>query len=384
MGRVVVLGVGVTKFIRDEAGFKIDEAAAEAADSALKDAGMRYKDIEMAMCANIYQTGASPMVFYPLGKTGIPIVRMDIACASASRAIQHAATMIEAGAFETCLVVGVERMPKGMVPMPIDPQALSSKSDFLVDGLMGLVTMPAAYAHKATRYMHKYGAKIEDFARISVKAHNNGCLTPHAVYQKPITLEEVVGSRMIAYPITLYQCCANANGAAAVVLASEKKAKSHTTRPVFVSGWGGSSMRYVKDDPVESFLSDGDTRMPAKKTYEMSGIGPEEVDVVQVHDAFAPGEIFQLEALGLCPEGEAWRLVQEGHTEIHGKLPVNTDGGLLSCGHPVGASGARMVAELVWQLRGQAGARQVKDGKAKVGLLQNSGLGASNVIIFQV
>jgi len=188
---------------------------------------------------------------------------------------------------------------------------------------------------------------------------------------------------MIAYPITLYQCCANANGAAAVVLASEKKAKSYTNKPVYLSGWGESSMHYKKGDPVESFLNDGDTRLAAQKAYEMAGLGPEDVDVVQLHDAFAPGEVFQIEALGLVPEGEGWRFVQEGHTEIAGKMPVNTDGGLLSCGHPVGATGARMVAELVWQLRGQAGARQVKDGRAKVGLLQNSGLGASNVLILQ-
>jgi len=180
-----VLGVGLTKFIRDEAEFKIDEAASQAALSALRDARMRYKEVEMALCGNIYQTGAAPMVFYPLGKTGIPIARIDIACASASRAIQHAAYMIEAGAFETCLVVGVERMPRGMVPMPIDPQALSPKNEILLDGLMGLVTMPAAYAHKATRYMHAFGAKVEHFAQVSVKAHKNGCLALHAMYQNP-------------------------------------------------------------------------------------------------------------------------------------------------------------------------------------------------------
>ena len=142
-------------------------------------------------------------------------------------------------------------------------------------------------------------------------------------------------------------------------------------------------MHYKKGDPVESFLTDGDTRLAAQKAYEMAGVGPEDVDVVQLHDAFAPGEVFQIEALGLVPEGKGWRFVQEGHTEIAGKMPVNTDGGLLSCGHPVGATGARMVAELVWQLRGQAGARQVKDGRAKIGLLQNSGLGASNVLVLQ-
>ena len=381
---VVILGVGGTKFIRDESAFKIDQAGRQAAIMALKDAGMRYSDIQMGLCGNIYQTGASPMVFYALGKTGIPIARIDIACASTSRAIQHAAYIIEQGAYDTCLVIGVERMPRGLVPLPIDPQSLSSQSEFLCDGLMGLVTMPGAYAHKTTRYMYDYGAKPEYFAKVSEKSHRNACLNPNAVYQKPVSLEEILNSRMIAYPITLYQCCANANGATAVVLSSEKKARQYTTTLVYLAGWGEASMRYQKGNPVESSLSDGDTSLAAKRAYKMAGIGPEDVGVVQVHDAFAPGEIFQIEALGLVSVGQGAILTWEGHTEVTGKLPVNTDGGILSCGHPVGATGGRMVAELIWQLRGQAGPRQVKSRKPKVGILQNSGLGATNVALLKI
>lgn len=378
--RVVVLGVGVAKFER-EPSRGMDEVSREAALRALEDAGMTYRDIQIGFCGNVYQPGTAPLVFYSLGKTGIPITRLDIACASTSRGVHLGAYLIEAGAYDTCMVIGIERMPRGLVPMPVEMGAISLRHEAIYDGLTGLLTMPGAYAHKATRHMYLYGTKPEHFAQVSVKAHRNGCLNPNAMYQKAMTLEEVLDSRMIAYPITLYQCCANSNGATAVVLCSEKKAKKHTTKPVFLIGWGEASLRYTKGDPVETSLSDGDTKLAGQIAYKRSGMGPEDVDVAQIHDAFTPGEITSLEALGLCPEGEGGIFTWEGNTEINGKLPVNTDGGLLSCGHPIGATGGRMVAELVWQLRGQAGPRQVKN--PKVGLLQNSGLGATNVMIFK-
>lgn len=378
--KVVVLGVGVTHFEREPSN-AMDVVAEEAARAALKDAGMLYKDIQIGFVGNVYQAGAAPIAFYPLAKTGIPITRIDIACASASRSAQLGAYLIEGGAYETCLVLGVERMPKGMVPMPIKPGALSMENDLLYDGMVGLITMPGAYAYKAVRYMHDYDAKPEHFAQVSVKNHKNACLNPNAMYQTEMSLEEVMNSRMIAYPITLYECCANSNGATAVVLCSEKKAREYTDSPVFLTGWGEASVRFDFEDPVESHLSDGDTEAAAKQAYEKAGIGPQDVDVVQVHDAFSFGEILQIEGLGLCPKGEAAALTWEGETEIGGRIPVNTDGGLLGCGHPIGATGCRMIAELYWQLKGEASSRQVEN--AKVGLLQNSGLGGSNVMIFQ-
>ena len=379
--KVVVLGVGVTKFERDPTR-GIDEMAREAAITALNDAGMSYTDIQVGFCGNIYQPGASPIVFYDLGKTGIPITRLDIACSSTSKGVQLGAYLIEHGVYDTCLIIGVERMPRGMVPMPMEPGAISSKHEAVYDGLTGLLTMFSAYAHKASRHMHLYGTKPEHFAQVSVKAHKNACLNPNAMYQKEMTLEEILNSRLVAYPITLYQACANSNGATAVVLCSENKARQYTTAPVYLVGWGEASMRYTKGNPIATYLSDGDTKLAAKIAYEKAGLGPQDVNVAQVHDAFTPGEIDSIEALGLCPEGKGGIFTWEGNTAITGKIPVNTDGGLLSCGHPLGATGGRMVAELVWQLRGQAGPRQVKS--PKVGLLQNSGLGATNVMIFKV
>lgn len=378
--KVAVIGAGVTRFER-EPSRKMDEMAREAALLALEDAGMSYRDVQAGFLSNVYRSGMAPLVYYTLAKTGIPVTRVDIACASATRSIELAGYMIRSGAYDNCMVLGVEMMPKGMVPWPVDPEYLSTDSDMLVDTMMGLITMPGAYAYKAVRYMDQYGARPEHFAQVSVKNHRNSCLNPQAMYQKEMTLDQVVDSRMICYPLTLFQCCANASGAAAVILGSEKEAKRRARRPVWLTGWGEASARFRDDDPVETSVSDGDTETAARKAYEASGAGPGDVDVVQVHDAFSAGEVLQVEALGLCPKGEGAVFSYEGNTEIGGRLPVNTDGGLLGCGHPVGATGCRMVNEIYRQLKGEAGRRQVEG--AKVGLVQNSGLGASNVLVME-
>ena len=188
-----------------------------------------------------------------------------------------------------------------------------------------------------------------------------------------------MNSRMIADPITMYMCSANADGATATVVCSKEKAKKHTTRPVSLVGWAAGTPAYEKGEPM---LAEGPSEMLGKKVYDMSGLGPEDVHVAQVHDAFSPGEIFTVEELGFCPKGEGGPFIWEGNAEIDGKIPVNTDGGLVSCGHPIGATGGRMIAELCWQLRGQAGPRQVKN--QKVALLHNQGLGGTNVMIFKM
>jgi acetyl-CoA acetyltransferase len=378
--RVAILGVGMTRFSRDGEE-RLDEMALDAALMALNDAGISYGDVQAGLISNVYQMGLAPLAFYNIAKTGIPITRVDIACASATRCMQLGAYMIQAGAYDTCLVIGVERMPRGLVPMPIGPESVSLGHEMLYDGMIGLITLPGAYAYKAVRYMHEYGAKPEQFARVSVKNHRNACLNPLAMYRKEMSLDEVMGSRMICFPLTLFECCANSSGATAVVLCSEEKARRLGGKHVFLTGWGEASVRYRDDDPVESSISEGDTELAAGNAYRMAGIGPEDIDVVQVHDAFSIAEILQLESLGLCPAGEGAVFAREGNTEIGGRLPVNTDGGLLGCGHPLGASGGRLVAEIYMQLKGLAGPRQVENHR--VGLVQNSGLGATNVMVLE-
>ncbi|MDY6836300.1 MAG: thiolase family protein [Chloroflexota bacterium] len=373
---VVVLGVGVTKFSRDPGN--VVNMAREAGLMALKDAGVKPMDIEMGFCAHCNQMlGTGMMVFNELGIYQIPVTNVECACASASRGALLGANMIVAGAADLILVVGVERMPRGLVPMVGE---LPDPKDMPVEFVLGLMPMPGAYALMARRHMGLYGTTAEHWAKCAEKSHRNSTMNPNAVYQQAFTLEEVMNSRMIADPITMYMCSANANGATAVVLASTEKAKQYTTNPVKLVGWAGAMPKFDPDDPE---MEDCDVRWAAKKAYDMAGMGPKDMQVCQVHDAFSPGEILVVEKLGLCPEGEGGPFVWEGNTEITGKIPVNTDGGLVSCGHPIGATGCRMIAEISWQMRGMAGQRQIPT-PPKAGILDNAGAGGGNIMIMKM
>ena len=373
---VVILGVGITKFGR-ATGRDLFRMAQEAGLKALKDAGVSFRDIQIGFCAHVNQpTGTGQECFARLGMTGIPVTNVEVACASHTRGVMMAADMISAGAYDMALVIGVEKMPRGMVPMKGDrrdtPYAL----------MTGIMPMPGIYSLQARRHMHDYRTKPEHFGKIAEKNHRNGSLNPNATYREVFTLEQVMSSRMIADPITMLMCSANADGATATVVCSKEKAKRYTTRPMLMVGWAGGTPMYVKGESAGG-MAEGPTAYLGKKVYEMSGIGPEEVKVAQMHDAFTPGELFTTEELGLCPHGEGGPFVWEGNTEIGGKIPINTDGGLTSCGHPIGATGGRMIAELCWQLRGTAGERQVP-GNPQVALLHNQGLGGTNVMMFKM
>ncbi len=369
--KVVVLGVGLHPFGRFPEK-SLEDLGREAALEALRDAGIEYKDVEAGYCGRVAPgVGVGTRVFSELGMTGIPVTNTELACASASRAAMLAADAITAGMYDTCLIIGVEKMGRGML-------AGAGTGEIGYTTLMGMFIMPGAYAMMAQRHMHLYGTKPEHFAQVSVKAHRNGVLNPYAQYRQEMTLEEIMNSRLIADPITLYQCCPTTDGATAVVLCSEKKARERTNRPVFMTAWAGGTPMYSRD---EAELSEGPTALLAQKVYGRAGIGPEDVDVAQVHDAFSPGEVFSVENLGFCRTGEGGPFVWEGNTEIKGSKPVNTDGGLLSRGHPIGATGGAMITEITRQLRGQAGPRQVAN--AKVGLVHNAGLGGVCVMSFQ-
>lgn len=369
--QVVILGVGLTHFGRFP-DLSLEDLGREAALAALADAGVDYKEIEAGFLGRVQQgAGAGMRVFGELGQTGIPITNVELACASSSRAAMIAAEFINAGIYDLCLVIGVEKMQRG----PLGSGAGSGSGSYQAQ--MGMGVMPATYAMMARRHMHLYGTKAEHFAQVAVKSHRNGAMNPRAQYRQAMTLEEVMNSRMIAEPITLYQCCPTTDGASAVVLASPKKAAQHTTRPVYLSGWAGGSPKFSRG---ETAGDEGPTEALAHRAYETAGLGPEHVNVAQVHDAFSPGEILTIEEMGFCKKGEGGPYVWEGQTEITGKTPVNTDGGLLSRGHPMGATGGAMITELTLQLRDQAGPRQVRD--AKVALMHNAGIGGTNVMLF--
>jgi benzoylsuccinyl-CoA thiolase BbsB subunit len=229
--------------------------------------------------------------------------------------------------------------------------------------------MPGYAALQMQRYMYKYGANIEQFAQVSVKNHRNGSLNPFAMYQKEFTLEEVLNSRMISEPLTQYMVSPVSDGAAAAILCAEDKVHQYTGRPVWLVGSALKSGNYTLFSKDMDISEMGE--QAAAEAYEMAGIGPEDIDVVELHDAFAANEIPNIEDLGICKRGEAGHLLQEGYFDLEGKVPVSPSGGLLAQGHPLSASGVRQVCELTWHLRDQAGKRQVKD--AKVGLAHMEG-----------
>lgn len=370
---VVVLGVGLHPFGRFPER-SLDDLAREAALAALADAGIEFKQVQAGYVGRV--GGAGPPVgvgmrlFGELGQHGMPITNVEMACGSSSRALMLAEDAIRAGSIDVAMVIGVEKMERGMLRVGgADSETYAS--------MMGLNVMPAAYAMMAQRHMAEYGTRAEHFAQVSVKSHRNAMHNPNAQYRVAITLEEVMASRMVCEPLTLYQCCPTSDGASAVILASASFARRYAWRPVRLRASAGVSPVYTRGHESQG---EGPTSLAAERAYQKAGISPKEVSVTQVHDAFTPGEIFAVEELGYVPRGEGGPFVFEGGTEINGRCPVNTDGGLLSRGHPMGATGGAMVTEIVRQLRGDAGARQVED--ASVGLVHNAGIGGVNVLIF--
>jgi benzoylsuccinyl-CoA thiolase BbsB subunit len=233
--------------------------------------------------------------------------------------------------------------------------------------------MPALYAMRARRYMHEFGLTDDQLAKVSVKARRHGALNPDAQFRDPVTVEQVKQARPVADPLTLFHCCPSGDGAAAVVICAADKARQYTTTPVRVAGSEINSGKYVTG--FRDMTSPEITVRGAEQLYEEAGIGPEDVDLAEVHDAFAIAELLYYEALGFCARGEAARLLEDGETSLGGRIPVNPSGGLLAKGHPIGATGVAQIVEIVRQLRGQCGSRQVEG--AKVGLTHCTGGGIS-------
>ncbi|MBI2848072.1 MAG: thiolase family protein [Chloroflexi bacterium] len=371
MKEVVVLGVGMHKFGRFPEK-PVSQMGREAAFMALDDAGVDFKDVQAGFCSHVHQgMGTGLSVFGELGQNGAPVTNVEVGCSAGTRATILAAEAISRGVYDMCLVVGVEKMAGGLVGLQGAEKSYNE--------LMGIMLFPVSVALAARRHMHLYGTTREQFAQVTVKAHKMARLNPYAHYQIPLTLEDVLNSRVIADPISLYECSPNSDGASAVLLCSKERARRYTSKPVYLVDWQCGTPVYTRGEPQ---LSEGATRQLAQALYDSSGLGPEDFDLVQLHDSFTPREVMLIEELGLCPEGGGGPFTMSGNTDLCGKIPVNTDGGLLSRGNPLGAVGGAMVAEIVWQLRGQAGQRQVRN--AKVGLLQNSGYGGEDIMIMKV
>lgn len=367
LAKAIVAGIGMTRFgkHRDETVITLGRAAAW---DAIQDSGFNPRMIEAAYCGSVYggmMTGQR--ILRDLGISGIPTINTENACSSSATAFHEAVLAIEHGVYDAALVIGAEQLSRfGGGAISLDDEDWNVQQG---------VIMPAVYAMRAKRYMVTRDVKAETLGMISVKNRYHGTLNPHAQFQKQVTLDEVLQSRMVAEPLTLFQCCPNGDGAAAVVVVSERYLSQLAKPPVYVSASVVSSGKY---DPGISDILDAEiTRRSAKLAFEQSSLAPEDLDLVELHDAFTIGELLYYEALGLAKEGDGPRLIHDGVTQLNGDLPVNVSGGLLSKGHPLGATGTAQIVEVTAHLRGEAGQRQVAN--AKVGLCHCTGGGISGM-----
>jgi acetyl-CoA acetyltransferase len=339
---------------------------------ALDDAGLTMRDVQFMAAGCLMQANAmvGQRILHEIGQTGIPVVNVANACATGSTAFREAFTSVASGEVDVALAVGVEQMGKaGLL-------GGGGGSGIRTEGVIGSGLMPAVFGQAGMEHMRKYGTTQEQFAKVAVKNHKHAMRNPLSQYQVETPLEQVMGARMVAYPNTLLMCCPSGDGAAAAVVVSAKKAREL-----------GAKVRVLASVLTSDPWSDRDltqpdvntlTRNAAKVAYERGGVGPSDVDLVELHDCFATAELLHYENLGLCKDGEAGRMIDEGQTTHGGRVPVNVSGGLLSKGHPLGATGVANIYEVVTHLRGGAGERQVPN--AKVGLAHVIGLGSACTI----
>jgi acetyl-CoA acetyltransferase len=370
MNDVYVLGIDMIKFGRypDK---NVAELGATSALAALDDAGVAMGDIQAFWCGNLLQADAmvGQRILQQIGQTGIPVVNCANACATGATAFREAWIAIKAGLYDLVLAVGCEQMGKGLLGGP------GGRKSIPKEGLLGSGTMPAVFAEAGMEHARKHGTTFAQFAKVAVKNHHHATMNPKAMYQTETPLETVMNAEMISYPNTKLMCSVNVDGAAAAVLASEAKARQlGMRRAVRVRASVLTSDPYTERDLVMPDVNTC-TRSAAAQAYAMAGLGPKDLDLVELHDCFATAEILHYGNLQLCADGEAGRLIDDGTTALGGKIPVNVSGGLLSKGHPLGATGIANLYEVTTQLRGEAGARQVRD--ARIGLTHVIGLGSA-------
>jgi len=383
--RVHVAGVGMVPFTKPGAGGPYHVMAERAARAALVDAWVDYRHVQQAYAGYVYgDSTAGQAALYGLGQTGIPIINVNNNCATGSSALWLARQAVVSGAADCVLALGFEQMNRG--PLPIvwqdRPNPLARSLDVMAAARGRSRNAPWAaefFGGAGAVYAERYGTARETFAAISVKARRHAAHNPYAVFREPVTVEQVLTSPRVHGPLTRLQCCPPTCGAAAAVVVSDAFARRHGLRTVTIraqalttdtaSSFGGDMTKLVGYDL---------TRAAASQVYEASGVGPEDIPVVELHDCFTANELISYEALGLTPEGTAAKFVADGDNTYGGRVVTNPSGGLLSKGHPLGATGLAQCAELVWQLRGDADARQVPD--ARLGLAHNIGLGGACVV----
>ncbi|MBI2892267.1 MAG: lipid-transfer protein [Deltaproteobacteria bacterium] len=384
--RVNVIGVGMTKFAKPGASDDYHVMASAAGRAALEDAGVAFSEIEQAYAGYVYgDSTCGQRAVYELGLTGIPVFNVNNNCSTGSTALMLARQAVEGGLCECVIAIGFEKMEKGALGSKFTDRTNPVERHALVmSEVQGFTQAPPAaqmFGGAGREYQWKHGTKRETFAKISEKARKHAAKNPYAIFNQPLTVDEVLASDPVYDPLTRYQCCPPTCGAAAAVLCSDDFAKKHgIAKPVYIAAQAMTTDLPSSFEPKSMIKMVGYDMAAgaAKKVYEKAGLGPQDVQVVELHDCFTANELLTYEALGLCKEGEAEKFIWDGDNTYGGKFVTNPSGGLLSKGHPLGATGLAQCTELVWQLRGQAGDRQVPS--AHVALQHNLGLGGACVV----
>jgi sterol carrier protein 2 len=385
-GNAFVSGVGMTPFVKPSVSRSYVAMAADAVRDALSDAGLEYSDVQQAYVGYVYGDSTSGQAaLYTVGMTGIPVVNVNNNCSTGSTALFLARQAIASGAADCVLALGFEQMvPGALSEHYTDRPTPLARFVEIAEDAPGADNAPMAiklFGAAGYQYQQRYGADDSVFAKISVKARRHAEHNERAVFRNQLTVEEVLASPRMMGPLTRLQCSPPTCGAAAAILVSERfaKARGLDTR-VAIRGQAMTTdfnSTFADRDPMKAVGYDL-ARAAADKVYTETGVGPEDLDLVELHDCFSANEILTYEALRLTPEGTAARFVNDGDNTYGGKIVTNPSGGLLAKGHPLGATGVAQCAELVWQLRGEAGVRQVED--ARIGLQHNIGIGGACVV----
>ena len=358
---VYVIGIDMIRFGRYP-DRTVPNLAAEAALLALDDCGLSIDRMQALYCGNLGESSGmvGQRMLAEIGQTGIPVVNVANACATGATAFRDAWMSVKAEVHDLVLAVGVEQMGKGLL-------GGGGGRKVSTEGILGSGTMPTMFSQIGLEHTRKHGTTFEQFAKVSVKNHHHSTMNPKSMYRIETPLETVMNAEMISYPNTKLMCSVNVDGSAAAVLASERKVRELGLmgRAVKVRASVMSSNPFEERQLAMPDFSSA-TRLAAQQAYERAGLGAADVDLVELHDCFATAEIVHYENLGLCADGEAGRMIDDGETALGGSIPVNVSGGLLSKGHPLGATGIANIYEVCTHLRGEAGERQVEG--ARIGM----------------
>ncbi|MFE6959097.1 lipid-transfer protein [Streptomyces sp. NPDC057696] len=391
MGKAYIVGVGMTRFEKPESrDWQYWDMVKEAGTKAFDDAGVSYEDVEQVPVGYCFQAStAGQRAVYELGLTGVPVYNVNNNCATGSSALMLARQFVEGGINDCVLALGFEKMQRGALGGGADGGDFKTSPVARHYGIMAArhgfeMSPPTAqiFGDAAREHMEKYGTTEAQLAAVGAKNHRHSVNNPYAQFQDPYTVDEILAAKTIHAPLTKLQCSPTSDGAAAAVVVSERFVELHDLGDKAVE----IAAQAMTTDTGESFASGSCidvvgqpmSRAAATRVYEASGLGIEDVDVIELHDCFSVNELLTYEALGMCAPGASGKLVEEGATTYGGRWVVNPSGGLISKGHPLGATGIAQAAELTWQLRGEAGARQVRD--ARVALAHNIGLGGAAVV----